>query len=836
MSNAKNIVHFNGDDSWPSNAEPLDMWQAVKDAAEKIAPVWPLENFVAVNPYLGFMDKGWDAACAELSLVAGTRSAMDIAFYEDELQNGTFSVQDVRSAIEARGETISHQELWARLREAEGSKYLLPLMSDLYGAQIGIDATDLILNQISAWAAGFYDEGQAKLPFNVTDEPMFENWLARQKRDKGLVMQGLTSLDTTLAGIEAGPIETADRILKAMDLPQQLVPMYLHRLARSVGGWMAYSRYKDWPSDTDGMEVNHASTLLTIRLIYDWHCYQWLVEHAGQRVVHTAYKPSVAAKAAAALRPWLIIQEAYENGIRRNLSKKFTPIEALDLNATAQRPELQAAFCIDVRSEVYRRALEQQSQNIETIGFAGFFGLSLDVNHVGSHKGNAHCPVLLQPQYIAKECAKQSGIMTTSSQQDAVSPNWFSFQSFRASAVSSFAFVESFGLLYVARAITDALGITKPASVERSKGIAGYTSRENRSYELLSLNGKFVPIAEKAEIAKNILTGMSLTDNFAKLVFLVGHGSTSVNNPHAAGLDCGACGGNSGAPNAQVVAGLLNDPDVRGALVEKGVTVPEDTVFVAALHDTATDRVIVLNSEAVPVTHKYEFDTARRYFDAASAATSSERAMHFTGADRSKPSDECERRSNDWSEVRPEWGLAGCKAFVAAPRQHTRAVNLDGHAFLHSYDHKHDANYQTLELIMTAPMIVASWINLQYYGSTVDNPVFGSGDKTLHNVVGRIGVLEGGSGDLRVGLPVQSLHDGVRWLHKPARLSVVLRAPVEAINGIIQKHEMVRQLADNKWLYLYAMDDDGSVRQVYEGGGFWSSIDDNHEAQSRTVA
>ena len=179
-------------------------------------------------------------------------------------------------------------------------------------------------------------------------------------------------------------------------------------------------------------------------------------------------------------------------------------------------------------------------------------------------------------------------------------------------------------------------------------------------------------------------------------------------------------------------------------------------------------------------------------------------------------------RSRDWAQVRPEWGLAGNSSFIAAPRHFTRGLDLCGRAFLHDYDWRQDTNFATLSLIMTAPMVVASWINLQYYGSTVNNTAFGCGNKVLHNVTGMIGVLEGNAGDLKVGLPLQSVHDGTRFVHEPLRLNVFIAAPVEAMNTVIAANEMVRQLADNRWLHLHALSDDGRVACRYDGKLRWS--------------
>ncbi|MEM6666688.1 MAG: putative inorganic carbon transporter subunit DabA, partial [Pseudomonadota bacterium] len=178
--------------------------------------------------------------------------------------------------------------------------------------------------------------------------------------------------------------------------------------------------------------------------------------------------------------------------------------------------------------------------------------------------------------------------------------------------------------------------------------------------------------------------------------------------------------------------------------------------------------------------------------------------------------------SRDWSQVRPEWGLAGCAAFIAAPRHRTEGVDLGGRSFLHSYDWQSDENFGVLELILTAPVVVASWISLQYYGSTVDNEVFGSGNKVLHNVTGTIGVLEGTGGDLRTGLPWQSVHDGETLIHEPLRLSVYVEAPTEAMTAISGANQGVRDLLDNGWLHLFALGEDGAVAARYSGDLKWT--------------
>jgi len=176
--------------------------------------------------------------------------------------------------------------------------------------------------------------------------------------------------------------------------------------------------------------------------------------------------------------------------------------------------------------------------------------------------------------------------------------------------------------------------------------------------------------------------------------------------------------------------------------------------------------------------------------------------------------------SRDWSQVRPEWGLAGNAAFIAAPRERTKGLNLGGRAFLHNYHASRDPEKATLELILVAPMVVASWINLQYYASTVDNRRFGSGNKVLHNVVGTFGVWQGNGGDLQPGLPLQSVHDGTRWRHEPLRLNVYIEAERRDIENVLNRQPGVRELVENGWVNLFAMDAAGKRFWRYCGKQF----------------
>jgi len=388
---------------------------------------------------------------------------------------------------------------------------------------------------------------------------------------------------------------------------------------------------------------------------------------------------------------------------------------------------------------------------------------------------------------------------------------------FKLAAVSSFAFVEASGPLYAVKLVKDAVLGTAPEPVDAQ------TPRFTTSLSL----------EQKVAMATQVLKAMSLQKEFATIVLLVGHGAGVVNNPHAAALQCGACGGHAGDVNARLLAHLLNDGDVREALPAAGISIPAETIFVAGLHDTTTDDVTLFEMDIASRAHRKALQDLKKNLSKAAEIARAERAIRLPSA---RSGSAIAKRASDWAQIRPEWGLAGCDAFIAAPRHRTAGSKFDSRTFLHSYDWKADENFAVLELILTAPVVVASWISLQYYGSVVAPSTFGGGNKLLHNVTGGLGVLEGNGGLLRAGLPWQSVHDGKKFVHEPKRLSVVIEAPREALAAILDRHSDLRDLFDNGWLTLFAWDPDAMTTWRYRPVLRWEMLDQSVSSTIRAAA
>jgi hypothetical protein len=812
----------------PAIADALDR------AGRKVAPLWPLKHFVAVNPYFGLADETFADGAVAMARAAGARTTMPRTYYAEAIASGRITAADLEDALaEAPAGAALPADaagVKAVLDETASSVPLDPTVADVAARVTRRDWPRFVTENVSFWAAGHFDQGLASWPAPGQGLDPFAAWRAEAALDRTPEIMGVEGFRAFVAALPEDWRTAADALMAELALPEAGVDAYLHRLAMSVGGWAAFARWRVWESELYGGTDDTLSAFLVVRLAWD----AALLRAFGAKGVSDAWaraKPRLAepapAESRAAVALDVVLQSALEKAWQRELVAKFA--EPRPAGGTT-RKAIQAAFCIDVRSEVFRRALESVDPEVETIGFAGFFGFPIEYVPLGQTHGGAQCPVLLTPKYTVREQVKgasepeETELLGVRMLRRRAYKAW---KAFKREAVSSFAFVETMGLGFGAKLVTDSFGLTRTVAHPSGDGLdRAVVDRLGPELDRREYGGRVVgfPPAERLAMAQAVLGAMSMTENFARLVVLAGHGSTTVNNPHATGLDCGACGGHTGEANARVAALILNDPDVRRGLAAKGIDIPADTVFVGALHDTTTDEVRLFDAEQVPADHNSDLERLKHLLEAAGKRARAERAvlLHLpAGAEVDRG---VAARSRDWSQVRPEWGLAGCAAFIAAPRDKSRGRDLDGRAFLHSYEWRKDQGFGVLELIMTAPMVVASWISLQYYGSTVDNRVFGSGNKVLHNVAGNLGVLEGNAGDLRQGLPWQSVHDGETLVHEPLRLSVVIAAPIEAMNAIIEKHAMVRQLVDHRWLHLFAMDDDGVITHRYAGGLEWTPL------------
>ncbi len=843
------MLHTQKMSSVADAAQRAEFERKIDAACKRIAPLWPLKNFVAVNPFLGFAGRSFASTAAHLKRTAQTHMLMPRSFYRAALVAGTVDDDAIQRAMTAHPALAGRFPDVASLRAAamsEPSAAAAPtavvatvaeVLDTLAAGDRFVSLVKFMIDEISGFCAAYFDEGQSSWRMPVRKLKPYAAWRGLVRHDLNPEAMGIKGFRTTALSLPDDPVEAIEAVVAGLGIPERAVEDYLFRALFDIGGWAAYARYTGWRAELDGKHDDTLRELLAIRVAWGYGLFRARTDEGFQAAWKKAMDTAADLPADDApekdgeLALDLLLQEAYEIAYRSRLVTKLkrTPAETA-ASPLPQRPPVQAAFCIDVRSEVFRRAFEAASPGVETIGFAGFFGFPIEYVPIGQEHGGAQCPVLLKPAFTICETVKgvdaevEQEVLGLRLLRRRAAKAW---KSFKVSAVSSFAYVETAGVTFAGKLATDSLGFTRPVPSPSVDGIdKEFATRLGPRLAPRDVAGRMTGFSPEARLimAEAVLKAMSMTGPFARLVLLAGHGSTTVNNPHASGLDCGACGGHTGEANARVAAAVLNDPDVRIGLGLRGITIPEDCWFLGALHDTTTDEVRIFDEGEVPAALAADLSDLKTSLSKAAALARLERSALLGLRDDKNVDRAVIGRSRDWSQVRPEWGLAGNAAFIAGPRTLTQRLDLGGRAFLHSYDHASDRGYGVLELIMTAPMVVASWINLQYFGSTVNNPVFGSGNKVLHNVVGQLGVLEGNAGDLRTGLPWQSVHDGMRFIHEPLRLNVLIAAPTAAMDTVLARHAGVRDLVANEWVVLHALSDDGTSILRWQGTADWHQV------------
>lgn len=793
-----------------------DHWQdSLARACEMVAPTWPLDQWIAVNPFWGLRDREAHRADSLLRQRNGRSMLMPAAFYREAWEGGRISRDDLVESLGEAGLADDPERFCERLyRPWRGDE--LPeysILDILPATREGGQVMAAVVDQVGRTCGAFFDQRQSRWPGPAADGDLFGFWLEAVKSDFSLEYRtGIPGVRRWFKALPAQRDEATREAIRALDADSDILVALAHGLLMRIPGWAAWCRGLDWRAGLKGECSRVCEELLSILLIW---------ESAG--LAHaTAEQRNIAANRRRALKQdqagvdpdWLWVwQRAFEIGYQRSLWQALDHDTGVRIGAenSSGRPDVQAVFCIDVRSEIMRRHLEEVHPGVQTIGFAGFFGLPIVHHRHGPYRPLEKLPGLLAPAYRAVDT--QGSTDTDTALNNAIEQREMTRESVRKAkygSLSTFTLVETTGLAWAWKLVKDSLNLAR-----------GKTDRQEvTDHHLVSLYGGD-PLFEttKVELVAGFLRGMSLTDNFAPLLVFTGHGTHTENNPHHAGLACGACGGQNGGINARLAAQLFNDPQVRVAIAEEGISIPDDSWAIAAEHCTVTDEVTLFGGESVPESHAAAVAELERRFAEAGKRTRRERAtaLKLNGQEDTALYQNLKSRTSDWTEVRPEWGLANNAAIIFAKRHRTHGKNLGGRVFLHDYDPDQDNNGDILTALLSAPMIVANWINMQYFASVTMLDVYGAGNKLLHSVVGgNVGVIEGNGTDLRIGLPLQSVHDGTHWRHEPVRLTVVIDAPAERIEAVIQRNPDVKALVNNQWVWLCRLA--GDNRELYQDG------------------
>ncbi len=506
-----------------------------------------------------------------------------------------------------------------------------------------------------------------------------------------------------------------------------------------------------------------------------------------------------------------------------------TSFPAAAPDGSPPRPLFQIVCCIDEREESFRRHLEEVVPECETLGAAGFFGVAMNYRGIGEAHFRPLCPVNIRPDhyvredvpYPLRELERRRSYARRRVGEATLLVHTRSrtfFGGILTGLAGSLAMVPM-----VARVLWPRLTARIRAVVGRVVQPPPMTQLEIERYlePPGADNGHTgYTTEEMTDIVEGLLTGMGLSTVFSRIVVICGHGSSSWNNPHEAAHDCGACGGGRGGPNARAFARMANDWRVRARLASRGISIPDDTTFLAAYHNTCDDSMTWYDLELLPASHRNDFEKIRGFVDEARMLSAHERCRRFHSASLSLTPAEAlehvENRSEDLSQTRPEYGHATNALCVVGRRDWSRGLFLDRRAFLTSYDPKQDdARGTVLERLLQAVIPVCAGINLEYYFSLVDPVRYGCGTKLPHNISGLLGVMNGAFSDLQPGLPWQMVE-----IHEAVRLLFIIEAAPQTVLDIVDRSEAIARLVQGAWVQVAVIDPDTSEIHLFREGRF----------------
>lgn len=751
--------------------------------------------------------------------------------------------------------------------------------------------------QLIKWTASFIDEGMAGWSMPGRRPGFYAAWRELAQHDMSGRLLGISDFAKKIAALPEDPESAIQHSLTVLQIPEARWPDYITRVLAQLPGWTGLIRWRGLNQDDPIQQAAPIDVVqyLAVRLFYEQELValqarrKWGVEgnltkvanylkdhgkapdatvsphklalsrdawrlfHLSQLLGIDANSLSkITSEQAGTMLGWLddfsveqqlpVWLEAYEESFRTDLLSNIKAHQGT-VPTLKERPLAQAAFCIDVRSEPFRRHLEAAGA-IETFGYAGFFGIPISHRSYDAEESFPLCPVLLSPGSVVYELPRAG-------QQEALSKyasgsRWMQlgeklFHDMKHSPVASFLLVDVLGLFFSVALLGKTLFrrpfhwvmkaldafFRHPFETEIRPGdeageqphVRGVPEELARGYS----------IQQQADFIEGGLRMIGLTENFGRFVVLCGHGSTTDNNPYSAALDCGACGGRHGDPNARTFAAMANNPLVRTELLQRGIDVPQDTWFLPAKHDTTADKVSFYDEVDVPESHRDDLLKFKLACIEGGEQQALDRCKRIPGTPKNMTAKQAfahvESRSFDWANSRPEWGLSGNAAFIVGRRAMTKGMNLGGRCFMHSYNALSDLEGAFLEKIMTAPLVVTEWINMQYYTSATDPWKYGSGSKVIHNVVGGVGVMYGAQSDLATGLPLQTVNDGDVHFHEPMRLLILIEADKEIVADIISRHEVLQQFFYNGWLNLIAIDPTTTHYHRFNTDATWEPVE-----------
>ncbi|MGI9190802.1 MAG: YbcC family protein [Chitinophagaceae bacterium] len=761
-----------------------------------------LKDFIHHNTLHAFQSMRFYDGIFRASKLFGFKVTLQLDEYRQLFNLGRIK-EDVidRVIIEQKGET--HLALWVhKLLYSQYDVNIAARVGTLrsqWKQHIKLDVDSLVHPLLYRILGAYLDQGMA-------------DWSFPKQPNQGF-LDAFRALDraSSLSFFQTKKVRQIlhDKNLSVHDLLHRIVgdetfyEAYLYDMCFSHRGWSGLVTMMEWhPNAMYDSKPITLDDVIYLELLLEWDRLEFQLGDSWSPISKLVVNPPMAYLAETpnteldeVLRLW---QDAFEWSYYDQVIYAIQHKRPEETPGALSSIPFQAIFCIDERECSLRRHIESLVPHVETFGAPGFFGVEFYYLAEGSQYKEKLCPVPVMPKHLVKETGRHYH-----EEKD----NLLDTQSFSPLKGFFHSFIDAPKALF---SMTRWL-LNAPLTPANSNSFSQVAAQAKLSIEHVpgapdedGLQVGFT-VPEMATRVETFLRNIGLISHFASIVYVVGHGSSTTNNPYYRAYDCGACSGRPGAVNSRVFSFMANHKAVRELLKEKGIFIPNETTFVPALHDTTADEIQYYDLDGLSENSLKHHQEYALNIESALDLNAKERSRRFAAIDTKAPINQIRKairkRANAFSEPRPELGHGTNSLAIIGRRAITHGLFLDRRAFLNSYNYQTDPEGDSLIRVMAPIGLVCGGINLEYYFSRVDNLKLGSGTKLAHSVNGLLGVSNSADGDLRPGLPWQMIEP-----HDPVRLLVVVEHHPHIVLKAIRANETVYEWYKNEWIHLVALD------------------------------
>ncbi len=794
------------------NSSLFDLEYTIQELKKYLPTQGPLKDYIFLNSLACFQDLPFHEAMKRSSEIFGYKTYLDLKEYRKFYDRGQIRKEILQKVlIEHKG--LENYEAWEhKLVHQEYQIRILSRVGKLRAAWkkfLKIDVDNYVHLNLFRIVGAYLDQGISIWNFPANKLGL-RNSLIELEKNSFTSFFKTDRAKQLLSNKSIGVKELLDILVGKEELYFQ----YIFDQQFEHQGWSGMVSYLEKSPhvllDKRSICIEDfifLELLLEIDTLDDRYSGKWtslglLAKNAGKDL----FAPTRDVEIAEVLKLW---QEAYEWSYYDDVLFYLAKQEPEEKN---EKPSFQSLFCIDDRECSFRTYVEQTDPHAETYGTAGFFNIEFYYKPDGGKYLTKLCPAPVTPNYIILEKSNKYKLKKEvgfSSKSHGLFIGWLLTQ--------TMGYWSAFKLLkYIFKPSYGNTTVSSFQHMSPTSSLIFENKGDNPKEHDLFVGFTTIEMADRIE---GLLRSIGLIENFADIIYVIGHGSTSANNAYYSTMDCGACSCKPGSVNARLAALMGNHPEVRKILIERRLNIPESTQFVGGLHDTAQDLMVYYDLVNLSDINRENHLKNQEVFNKALLLNAKERSRRFMSVDSTQSLEKIHKdvqtRSFSLFEPRPELDHATNTLCVVGGRWLTKNVFLDRRAFLNSYNYKQDLDGKFLLNILKAVTPVCGGINLAYYFAKVDDQKFGSGSKLPHNIVGLFGVANGIEGDIRPGLPKQMVE-----VHDPMRLMCIVEHYPDVVQKVLAEAPATFEWYQNDWIKLVVMHPDTKELYLFEKDTF----------------